>query len=357
MASRGETNKPLDIFFLGLLLAQGFRFGNGQEIRMQVPRQTLAEILSTEGRRPQVVGQPVSEILALPAHPQLRTGREVVAARLGLQLATDLRRPRNAIQFEGEVPENPWEGKEGPLEPNQGARLIAKPFSVKNQEYARTAYQETAPSLLDQAGLLDSRDRVFAILSPVARGVAMQEVAKRLASMATRSPPTLPPATVEQLEAWKRLQEEESRAEEEEMRRSEQEMQEQHLLWQQQRMQDLQDNWRGHTSSEVETSLFDTMVDEPFMSEEQDDDEDARRREEEEEVERLQSELHAQLLAQIPPGALASLAPQLDGLGGEIKQAQIYNKARLAQEETREQTSSPPSTENIWSFKFSELPN
>ena len=29
---------------------------------------------------------------------------------------------------------------------------------------------------------------------------------------------------------------------------------------------------------------------------------------------------------QIPPGALASLAPQLDGLGGEIKQAQIYNK-------------------------------
>ena len=193
--------------------------------------------------------------------------------------------------------------------------MIAEPFSVKNQEYARTAYQETAPSLLDQAGLLDSRDRVFAILSPVARGVAMQEVsfkvflepgnentpkvAKRLASMTTRSPPTLPPATVEQLEAWKRLQEEESRAEEEEMRRSEQEMQEQHLLWQQQRMQDLQDNWRGHTSSEVETSLFDTMVDEPFMSEEQDDDEDARRREEEEEVERLQSELHAQLLAQV----------------------------------------------------------
>ena len=40
MASRGETNKPLDIFFLGLLLAQGFRFGNGQEIRMQVtPKQ------------------------------------------------------------------------------------------------------------------------------------------------------------------------------------------------------------------------------------------------------------------------------------------------------------------------------
>ena len=40
MASRGKTNKPLDIFFLGLLLAQGFRFGNGQEIRMQVtPKQ------------------------------------------------------------------------------------------------------------------------------------------------------------------------------------------------------------------------------------------------------------------------------------------------------------------------------
>ena len=129
-----------------------------------------------------------------------------------------------------------------------------------------------------------------------------------MASLATSPPslpllatssPTLPPATVEQLEVWKMLQEEERRAEEEEMRRSEQEMQEQHLLWQQQRMQDLQDNWRGHTSSEVETSLFDTMVDEPFMSEEQDDDEDARRREEEEEVERLQSELHAQLLAQV----------------------------------------------------------
>ena len=33
-------------------------------------------------------------------------------------------------------------------------------------------------------------------------------------------------------------------------------------------------------------------------------------------------------VTQLAPRALASLAPQLDGLGGEIKQAQMYSKVR-----------------------------
>ena len=67
------------------------------------------------------------------------------------------------------------------------------------------------------------------------------KVAKKLVSLATSSPilatspPTLPPATVEQLEVWKMLQEEERRVQEEEMMLREKELQEQHLLWQQQR--------------------------------------------------------------------------------------------------------------------------
>jgi len=327
-----------------------------------VPRQSLAEILSIKARRPEVAGQSVSEILAIPDHPKLRTGREVLAARLGLQVTADVRQQRNAIQFEEEIPENPWVAKE-----ETGLS------SGKVRQYTRTAYQETAPSNLEQAGFLGSRERVFAILSPVARGVAMQEAAKKRASLATSSPPlvapTLPPATVEQLEAWKRLQEEERRVQEEERRvqeeelmMREQELQEQHLLWQQQRMQELQDSWKEPTTKAEalkETTMDTTKVEELLISEQtsgQEGDEDAlQREEEEEEVERLQSELHAQLLAQLPPRALASLAPQLDGLRGEIEQAQMYTKARLAREEAQEQMSSLPTTptENIWSFKFS----
>ena len=105
-------------------------------------------------------------------------------------------------------------------------------------------------------------------------------MAKKLASLATSPPslpllatssPTLPPATVEQLEVWKMLQEEERRVQEEEMMLREQELQEQHLLWQQQRMQELQDTWKGQISTPAETDLktnMDTnMVEEVFMAE------------------------------------------------------------------------------------------
>ena len=52
-----------------------------------------------------------------------------------------------------------------------------EPFPEKDGQKGRTAYQETAPaSNLEQAQLLGSRDRVFSILSPVARSVAVQEV-------------------------------------------------------------------------------------------------------------------------------------------------------------------------------------
>ena len=55
--------------------------------------------------------------------------------------------------------------------------LAIEPFPGKDGQKGRTAYQETAPaSNLEQAQLLGSRDRVFAILSPVARRVAVQEV-------------------------------------------------------------------------------------------------------------------------------------------------------------------------------------
>ena len=55
--------------------------------------------------------------------------------------------------------------------------LAIEPFPGKDGQKGRTAYQETAPaSNLEQTQLLVSRDRVFAILSPVARRVAVQEV-------------------------------------------------------------------------------------------------------------------------------------------------------------------------------------
>ena len=155
------------------------------------------------------------------------------------------------------------------------------------------------------------------------------KVAKKLASLATSPPslpllatssPTLPPATVEQLEVWKMLQEEERRVQEEEMVLREQELQEQHLLWQQQRMQELQDTWKGQISTpeaDLKTNMDTNKVELVFMSELPSGNEvvDAQQREqhlqqqqlqqqqqqqrEDEEVERLQSELHAQLLAQV----------------------------------------------------------
>ena len=48
-----------------------------------------------------------------------------------------------------------------------------EPFSGKDVQYGRTAYQESAPASNLEVG---SRDRVFAILSPLARRVAVQEV-------------------------------------------------------------------------------------------------------------------------------------------------------------------------------------
>ena len=79
--------------------------------------------------------------------------------------------------------------------------------------------------------------------------------------MATSITPTLPPATVEQLEMWKMLKEEENRAREEErrlleeeVRIKEQELKKQHLLWQQQRISELQDSWTKHTTEETKSS-------------------------------------------------------------------------------------------------------
>ena len=93
---------------------------------------------------------------------------------------------------------------------------------------------------------------------------------------------------------------------EEELMMREQELQEQHLMWQQQRMQELQDSWKEptrKTEALKETTMDTTKVEELLMSEQtsrQEEDKDAHQREEEEEeVERLQSELHAQLLAQV----------------------------------------------------------
>ena len=73
------------------------------------------------------------------------------------------------------------------------------------------------------------------------------QAAEKLASLAKSITPTLPPATVEQLEMWKMLKEEENRVREEErrlleeeVRIKEQELKKQHLLWQQQRISELQ---------------------------------------------------------------------------------------------------------------------
>ena len=98
-------------------------------------------------------------------------------------------------------------------------------------------------------------------------------------------------------------------------------MKKQHLLWQQQRISELQDTWTTHTTEETksESSLFE---EDPLMLEYQSRNEDIagieqeeekekekeeepksaeeqREEDEEEEVRRLQSELHAQLLAQV----------------------------------------------------------
>ena len=113
-----------------------------------------------------------------------------------------------------------------------------------------------------------------------------------------------------------RVREEERRLLEEEVRIKEQELKKQHLLWQQQRISELQDTWTKHTTEEEtksESSLFD---EDPLMLEYQSRNEDIagkeqkmeeelksaekqREEDEEEEVRRLQSELHAQLLAQV----------------------------------------------------------
>ena len=85
---------------------------------------------------------------------------------------------KSKFQFEEEVPESPWGAKEetslmSQLERNQRALAI----SGKSGQNDRTAYQETPPaSNLETTQLVGSRDRVFAILSPVARRVAVQEV-------------------------------------------------------------------------------------------------------------------------------------------------------------------------------------
>ena len=68
------------------------------------------------------------------------------------------------FQFEEQDPET------SQLKRNHGA-LAIDPISGQKE---RTAYQETAPGASNQ--LLGTRDRVFAILSPVARSVAVQEV-------------------------------------------------------------------------------------------------------------------------------------------------------------------------------------
>ena len=151
------------------------------------------------------------------------------------------------------------------------------------------------------------------------------QAAEKLASLAKSITPTLPPATVEQLEMWKMLKEEENRVMEEErrlleeeVRIKEQELKKQHLLWQQQRISELQDTWTKHTTEEETKSESSLFEEDPLMLEYQSRSEDIagteqekekeeelksaeeqREENEEEEVRRLQSELHAQLLAQV----------------------------------------------------------
>ena len=78
------------------------------------------------------------------------------------------------FQFEEAIPESTWGANEvkDQQKRNHGA-LVMEPFSGKDVQYGRTAYQESAPTSNLEVG---SRDRVFAILSPLARRVAVQEV-------------------------------------------------------------------------------------------------------------------------------------------------------------------------------------
>ena len=115
-----------------------------------------------------------------------------------------------------------------------------------------------------------------------------------------------------------RVREEERRLLEEEVRIKEQELKKQHLLWQQQRISELQDTWTKHTTEEEKKSESSLFEEDPLMLEYQSRSEDIagieqekekeeelksaeeqREEDEEEEVRRLQSELHAQLLAQV----------------------------------------------------------
>ena len=149
------------------------------------------------------------------------------------------------------------------------------------------------------------------------------QAAEKPASLAKSVTPTLPPATVEQLEMWKMLKEEENRVREEErrlleeeVRIKEQELKKQHLLWQQQRISELQDTWTKHATEEETKSESSLFEEDPLMLEYQSRNEDIagieqekeeevksaeeqREEDEEEEVRRLQSELHAQLLSQV----------------------------------------------------------
>ena len=87
--------------------------------------------------------------------------REVLAARLGLQVATDKRRQRNAIQAYQETSHTNVENFQ----------------DYQNYPETSQKYQEIPRSNgKSYAGALLPRDRVFAILSPVARSVAAQEV-------------------------------------------------------------------------------------------------------------------------------------------------------------------------------------
>ena len=111
-----------------------------------------------------------------------------------------------------------------------------------------------------------------------------------------------------------RVREEERRLLEEEVRIKEQELKKQHLLWQQQRISELQDTWTKHTTEEETKSESSPFKEDPLMLEYQSRNEDIagkeqkkeeelksaekqREEDEEEEVRRLQSELHAQLLS------------------------------------------------------------
>ena len=112
-----------------------------------------------------------------------------------------------------------------------------------------------------------------------------------------------------------RVREEERRLLEEEVRIKEQELKKQHLLWQQQRISELQDTWTKHATEEETKSESSLFEEDPLMFDYQSRSEDIagikqekeelksaeeqRQEDEEEEVRRLQSELHAQLLAQV----------------------------------------------------------